>query len=124
MPNLFGIDIAGELNKAMGSGLLPVVLTKSVKGTRTVGSLTAGTQPTSTTYTGRGFIDDYTDKQITGTTIVTGDRKVSILGASISVIPAANDRVTIEGLTYNIIKVKRDPAAAVYECQVRGPSNV
>jgi hypothetical protein len=125
MPNLFGIDIAGIINKEMGPLLLPVVLIKSVKGTRTTGNLSGGVQPISTSYNARGFISDYTDREVDGTLVVTGDRKVCILGASISSskIPQGNDKVTVEGYTYKIVRVKRDPAAATYTCQVRGPAN-
>lgn len=126
MPSLFGVDIASEINQAMGQGLLPVTLTKATTGTRTTGSLTSGTVPSTDDYTGRGFLSDYKDRQINGTSVLTGDRKVSILGASLptGIVPAAADKVTIEGSTFNIVNVKRDPAAAMYTCQVRGPNNV
>lgn len=121
MPKLFGVDIAGEINKGMGSGLLDATLTKVTPGTRTGGSLTGGTNPTTTTHAAKGFIDDYQDTQIDGTIIQDGDRMVVLLGASIadSAIPTPGDRVTIEGSEFNIVRVKRDPAAATYTCQVR-----
>lgn len=129
MPRLFGVDIAGEINKALGPGLLDATLTKVVAGTRTGGSLTAGTNPTTTTHTAKGFIDEYSDFQRGGQTpgdedntlIQDGDRKVTLLGESIdpAAVPEAGDRVTIEGTEFRIIRVKRDPAGATYECQSR-----
>lgn len=126
MPKLFNVDIAGEINKGMGHLLLSLVLTKSSAGSRVSGQLIAGTQPTTVDYSGRGFTSSYKDREINNTSIITGDRKIGILGASLpsGIIPAAGDKVTIEGSIYNIVNVKRDPAAALYTCQGRGPSNV
>lgn len=125
MPNLFGVDIAGIIGKELGPNLLAVTLIKYTTGTRTTGNLTGGVQPTSTSYTARGFIADYLDREIDGSLIVTGDRKVGILGATVlsDAVPAPGDKVTVESVTYNIVRVKRDPAAAYYNCQVRGPAH-
>lgn len=120
---LFGIDIAGIIDQEMSAGLLDLTLIKITPGTRTVGQLTAGTNPTSASTAGKGIIDDYQDRQINETTIKRGDRRVLIIGNSLSggaVIPEAGDQVTIEGATYEIVGVERDPAAATYTCQVRG----
>lgn len=120
MAKLFGVDIAKIANQALGKGLLPLTVTVYTPGTRTPGSLTAGTQPTSSTATGRGIIDDYDTRLIDGTRVQAGDRKVLILGDSIApVVPKPDDQVTIEGATYRIVRVARDPAAATYTCQVR-----
>jgi hypothetical protein len=121
MPDIFGANIAGKLNSAMGSKLFAVTLVQTVNGVRTPGDSTAGTNPVATTYTGRGFVDDYTTRQIDGTIIRQGDRKVSILGASLpaGVVPRPGDRTTIEGEAKAVINVTRDPAGALYECQVR-----
>lgn len=125
MPNLFGIDIAGIIGENLGPGLLAATLIKVTQGTRTGGSLTAGMNPTTASYAARGILSDYEDRQINGTLIVQGDKQVLLLGSTIasSQIPVAGDKVTIEGRTYNIIKVTRDPAAATYLCQVRGAPN-
>jgi len=119
MPTLFGVDIAGIINRELGPKLLPLTLTGYTAGTRTVGQLSGGTNPTSSTATGRGFTEDYSEGQIDGDTVKVGDRKVVILGASVSLIPAPGMTVTIEGVAYRIERVKRDPAAATYTCQVR-----
>lgn len=126
MPNLFGIDIAGIIGNELGPSLLPATLIKVTASTRTPGSLTSGMNPTSLNYSVRGILSDYEDHQINGTLIVKGDKQVLLLGATIAggQIPVAGDRVIIEGNTYNIIKVSRDPAAATYTCQVRGAPNV
>ncbi len=134
MPKLFGVDIAAEINRGLGPGLLDAVLTKVTGGARTTGSLTGGTNPTTTTHVAKGFLEEYTDFQIGGTAnnrstdvvdgtlIQRGDRKVILLGDSINpaVVPTAGDLVTIEGEVFNIVRVQRDPAAATYTMQVRG----
>ncbi len=121
MPNLFGVDIAGEVNRGLGPGLLDATLTSVTPGTRTGGSLTAGTNPTTTTHTAKGFLEDYKDFQIDGTIVQRGDRICVLLGASINpaVVPTAGDRVNIESEDFNIVNVGRDPAAATYTMQVR-----
>lgn len=118
---ILGVDIAKEVHKAMSKDLLAATLTKTTLGDRTSGSLTSGKELTPTDYTARGFIDDYDDKRIDGTIVQKGDRLITLIGDSIasSVVPSVNDSITIEGQAYTIIRVKRDPAAAVYECQSR-----
>ena len=119
---LFGVDIAGIVNSSMAQGLLPATLTKITLGDRTTGSLTGGKAKIETAYTCRGFIDVYTDKQMDGTIIKAGDRKILLIGDSVQggAVPDVNDKITIEGRTFKIVgPVKRDPAAATYECQGR-----
>jgi hypothetical protein len=121
MPKLFGIDIAGIVNEAMGSGLPVVTLVKVTAGVRVDGSLTGGTNPTTNQFPARGFVDDYKDAAIDGTLIKRGDRKVLVLGASIagSQVPTQGDKLIAESRTYEVVDVKRDPASATYECQCR-----
>ena len=45
-------------------------------------------------------------------------RTVTILGGSIDVIPAVNDRLEIGGKVYSINRVARDFTEAVYDCYV------
>lgn len=123
-PSLFGIDIAGIVNDSIqgAGGLRPAVLTKATYGARTAGSLSGGKAKTTKDYAASGLIEDYRDDQIDGEVIVRGDRKVMLLGASIEggVIPAVGDEVTIEGASYRVEHVTRDPAAATYSLQARG----
>jgi len=123
MPDIFKADIAGKINKALGNLVFDLTLTKVEPGTRTPGTLTGGTNPTETGHTVKGFVDEYKDYQIDGTLIQRGDRKVVILGGSLSsgVIPEPGDKITAEGETRTIVEdgVKRDPAGATYTCQVR-----
>jgi len=120
--NLFGVDIAGIINTVVSPNVLDATLIVVTPGTRTAGDLAGGTNPVSTDYACKGFTDDYNDRQIDGTIILVGDRIITLIGDSISggtVAPTIGDQITIEGGTWDIIRVKRDPDAATYECQVR-----
>lgn len=121
MPKLFGLDIAGIVNKAMGGGLPAITLVKVTPGQRVDGALTAGTNPTTNQFPARGFVDVYSDAVIDGTLITKADRKVVVLGASIAggQIPTKGDQIIAEGRTLEVVDVKRDPAGATYECQCR-----
>ena len=118
---LFGVDIAGIVDKAISSGLLPATLHHTTPGTRTPGDPTAGVNSTELPYACRGIADDYSDHSIDGTIILVGDRKILLIGNSIAggIVPQQNDGITIEGVRYTIINIKRDPAAATYLCQGR-----
>lgn len=119
---LFGVDIAKEIAKGMAGGLLPAQLIKPVTGNRTTGDLTGGTNPSSKTYTCKGFTEEYRDSQFDGEVILRGDRKVILLGGTLpaAVAPQPGDKVKIENRTYSVVNVGRDPAAATYTCQARG----
>ena len=122
MANPLKGGIAKQVYKAMKKAkmTLPATLIKVTPGTRTPTNLSGGTNPTETSYTARGFID-YEDDDIDGTIVQRGDRIVSLFGASMTsgIFPANGDKVTMDGATYRIIHVRRDPAAALYECQAR-----
>jgi hypothetical protein len=115
--------IAKQVAKALKGAkmTLPATLIKVTPGTRTPGNISGGTNPTTASYAARGFVADYTAFELANTLIQASDRKISLLGATIAsgAIPAADDMVTIDGATYRIMRVKRDPAAAVYELQAR-----
>lgn len=119
---LAGVDVSGIIKKEIGDKMLTdpvhdVVLTSIVAGTRT-GNLTGGTNPTETSHTCKGFIDSQNRKSIGGTLVEDGDIVVVLIGDSISpaVVPKGQDKITIEGSTYRIKGLDRDPAAATYTC--------
>jgi hypothetical protein len=123
MPNLFGLDIAKIVANSIASagGVLDATLTKTTPGTRTPGNLTGGTNPTTVAYVCQGFKEDMSRlrpeilvEEATGV--------ITLLGKTISsgtVAPEADDLVTIESQVHTVLKVTRDPAAAVYQCQVK-----
>jgi hypothetical protein len=118
---LFNVDIAGELNAAMGSLLPKYKLLKRSVADRTSGSLTSGRAVSFRSFSCRGILSAYAEDRIDGTNVKSGDRKVLILGDSLpkGVVPAPDDRIEAEGSTFTVIEVGRDPDAATYTCQVR-----
>lgn len=118
---LFGVDIASIVAREIGPGLLDATLTVVTSGDRDVANPTLGQAKTEIQHTGKGFIEDYTDSQKDNTLIQKTDRKVILIANTFEErpVPKTADKITIEGTTYNVVKVKRDPAAATYICQVR-----
>ncbi len=119
MADLFGLDIAGIVNDAMveAGGLRPGTLTRITAGTRTPGSLTAGTNPTPTTHSFEGFVERREVRR-GGQVGASAEPVVTLLGASVSptAVPQVNDRVTVDGQTFTLVELlERDPASAVYE---------
>lgn len=116
--------IAKQANAALKAAKVvdTATLTKRTAGTRTPGDLAAGTQPTSASYAAKGVVESYTGRQVDGTLIRAGDRRIILLGESIEsgAVPAPGDTVAIQGATYTLINVDRDAAAAAYICQGRG----
>lgn len=124
MTTIFGIDIAAEIADAIGpSDATAATLISVTPGTRTPGSPSAGTNPTTASYGCRGFVVDYAAGQIDGALIVTGDRLVSLIAKSINggaTTPKPGDRLACRGRTYSIVRVEGDAAEAMWHCQVRG----
>lgn len=120
MPELFGVDIAQEIADAFSGQLRVGTLNKQISGTRTPGSLTAGTNPTETAHTFDGFLEIREVRRPDQ----LGAQPLSVLtiianSISPTAEPEVNDRVTIESLTLDITEIlNRDPAAAVFECLV------
>lgn len=114
--SLFGIDIAGLINQYVASGLLDATLTKLTPGTRTGGALSSGTNPTSADYACKGIIVRQTVVEFKGQLAPAGSKEIMLGGDSIAsgAIPELNDRITIEGIVYQINQLDRDPAAATY----------
>lgn len=117
---LFGIDITKLVADNIGPGVLPATLTKVAPGTRTPGQLTGGTNPTTTDYSCRGFINKKDRRNQDGQLVHDGSVTILLLGGTISggsVAPEIGDRVTIEGSTFVINALDRDPAGATFTLQ-------
>lgn len=127
MPKLISGYIARQVNKYLGKHVLAGTLIKVTPGTRGA-TLSAGTNPTTSTYTCKLWVSSYGDFEINGSSIKASDREISIIGKSIASgkVPEPNDQVIAEGVTYRIVGetdggrgVKRDPDGAVYKCHAR-----
>lgn len=119
---LFGVNISGIIAQEIGPGVLPATLIVVTPGTRSATASTSGSVPTESLITGRGFIDDYSERLVDGTVVQRGDKKITLIGDTFTgfPVPKPGDKVTIEGSQFRIVgPVKRDPAAATYECQCR-----
>ena len=117
---LFGVDIAGIVNKEISPGLLSATLVKRNAGTRTAGSLTGGTQPSETSKTARGISQPLSSLRA-DTVVEDATAAILLIGDSIQdlAVPVTGDEINIEGVNYTIVRVDRDPAAATYICQVK-----
>lgn len=116
MPDLFGLDIAGIVNDAIdgAGGLRPGTLTRKTAGTRTPGSLTGGTNPGTAAYSLSGFVETEAERRA-NSAVATRGATMTIMGASVSIAPAVNDTVLMDGSTYTLVELlERDPAAATY----------
>ena len=115
--------INANLGKQKQLGITAATLTLKTPGTRTPGELAAGTNPTSTAYACKAFVDT-TGKFMDGTLVGEGRSKLSVLGGSLpnAVKPKSGATVamTIEGVatTYKVIRVVSDPVNALHECEV------
>jgi len=83
-PNIFKANIAKIINKQLGPLVFDLTLIKKTAGTRGTNP-TAGTTPTSTSVSAKGFVDSYKQANIDGTIVRAGDRKIVILGDSLPV---------------------------------------
>ena len=121
MPNIFKANIAKLVNKALGPLVFDQTLTKSVKSRDPADSTKV--IAVETNHSCKGFIDEFKDEWVDGTTVKVNDRKIVILGDSLAVgvTPEPGDKILAEGKEWVIVKdgVKRDPAGATYECQSR-----
>lgn len=117
--------IAANLGKQTDLGIRAVTLIKTTPGTRTPGSLADGTNPTTVSYSCKGFEERKESSYVSGSGASRVKRlTISILGGTLTdgIEPMAGDRITSKGVTYTIIPegVTRDPVGAMFECVVRG----
>jgi hypothetical protein len=126
--------IRSQINKYLAPHVLDATLTKKAAGTRAPDAQAAGTNPTSTAYSCRGFVKAYKSTQIDNTLVKTEDREVAILGGSLDagIVPQVGDTVAIEDppgsgttVTFRLVGgkdglgVRTDPDGAVYKCHAR-----
>lgn len=117
---LFGINVSKYIKDLVGPGVLAATLIRVTPGTRTAGASTSGTNPSTASWSCRGFIDKQGKRRVAGGLEKSRIVWVVLIGDSIdggSTIPETDDRITIEGRSFQISgPVDRDPAAAIYSC--------
>ncbi len=112
-------DVAASLGLADRLGVVDATLIKVTPGSRTGGAISAGTNPSTSTDSCRGWERSFKASQIDGTLIMSSDRRINLFGATLSVVPESGDKVTIGGNTYRILSVERDGAGVLYRCHGR-----
>jgi len=121
MPDIFGADIAGIINDALGSLVFDQILIKTAS-TRDPLDSTKRVK-TEVPHACKGFVDTAEDQFINGTLVHVNDKVIIILGDSLpaGVIPIAGDIIFAEGKAHTIANegVVRDPAAATYTCRTK-----
>ena len=66
------------------------------------------------------IVEDFALDQVDGVSVRREDRKMLLPAASVSgVTPGINDRVIVDGATWQVQAVHSDPAQALWELQVR-----
>lgn len=113
--------LSGSLAKTVGSAFnslfLDAVLARDVKQ---IGSNPIDpSPPVVTTFNCKAIVEAYSDKFRSEGLVEQNDRKVLILATSLATRPLAKDRVTIRGITFQVIDVSTDPAEAVWSVQGR-----
>lgn len=119
---LFGVDISKLIADNIGPGVNDAILTKVTIGTRTPGSLTGGTKPTTVPHACKGFLDVLNRNRVDASLTEERDVLIALIGDTIDggdTVPVPGDRISILGTTYNVVIVNVDPAQAVYNCQSR-----
>ena len=91
------------------------------RGDATYNVETGTTTESSTNYTIKAVIDDYTAKEITGL-VQVGDRRLTIASSALPFEPTTSDQLIFEGITHNIISTNAaysGDLSAVITLQVR-----
>jgi len=117
----FGIDLPKVVASALDGASVAATLVVVTQGTRNASDLGGGLQPTTANVACRGFVDEYARSERGGSNIREGDKKIVLFAATLgSAVPKPSDSVTIEGTTYRVISVERDPAGVRYKLHARG----
>ena len=105
---------------------LTCTITKQTAGTYSTSTGVASVS-TSTQSAAYGALFDYENKNIDGTLVKKGDRKLllSALNTAGAVLtaPSVNDTVTANSVTYTIVAIRPiapSGVAVAYDCQIRG----
>jgi hypothetical protein len=110
--------IASILGNALPSAGVTesATLTRSTPGTRTPGALAEGTNPTTTSYSCKGFVSSESFESIDGTIVERGDKVVCLIGLG-AVKPKATDTITIDSQTLKVTAV--EGTVAIWTCLCR-----
>lgn len=124
--SFFGTKFAALLDKGLRAGSsamggnINITLVSITRGTRTPGSISAGTNPTSTSVPCRGFAEKQKSIYDSAANSYRKVNVVAVLGASLptGTIPKVGDRLIVDGASKGISEVIDESSGALYECVV------
>ena len=120
MPILLDTDWAAIALEAFGDLVLDGTLTAVRPVPRD--SDASWTEPSviETDHAFRGFIKTLTSAARQSTSVPLAGEAVLIIGNSLpaGVVPQIDDRIRMESRDFRVVHVRRDPAAALYTCEV------
>ncbi len=102
--------------QGLGGTAWDVTLTKAGAITKTA---TGGFTTAETEYTGRGFLEEYSDLARQQGGFGLTDRKITLFAYSFSADPAVGDVLTVESTDYEIVTAQRDPSESIWICRAR-----
>lgn len=117
----FYSDIAADALELLREFGQAVTLARNMPGTYDAAT-SAPASGSMLTYTGTGAVFDYSQRDVDGTKIRTGDRRV-LLATSGMVMPRTGDTITIGSTALTVVTGREINPAGVpvlYEAQVRG----
>lgn len=117
----FYSDLAADALELLREFGQSVTLARTTPGTYDAAT-SAPSAGSSVTYTGTGAVFDYSQRDVDGTNIRTGDRRV-LLATSGMVMPRTGDTITIGSTALTVVIGREINPAGVpvlYEAQVRG----
>lgn len=115
------LQFAQESIEANGAS---VTLRKA--GTETYDPATGDLTGSPTDYATKGLIENYSDFFIAQGIVQSGDRKVTIAAASLTVSPEQGDTLLIGTESFDVVEVKREYAgdtAVIHILQIRKPAS-
>ena len=80
---------------------------------------TLGTAPSGSSSSVNGVVVGYAQRQIDGTVVQLGDKKVLLEATELAVPPTVGGAIVQGGVTYQVVGISSDPSDSLYVLQVR-----
>jgi len=115
-------DIAGAVTSAWTAlGDIPASATyyrqtADIAYNTSTGAVTKTESSTSVTV----IIEDYREDELVAPDITIQDRRFLVRASQLGFTPREHDRIVVGGVSYDIVRVARDPAGVVWTLQARG----
>jgi hypothetical protein len=114
--------LAGELAQEIADALAEADIPLTAIVTRM--ELDPASPPWAPTYTAvpyncTGLVDAYSAIDRVNAAILITDVRLLIVAATLAVVPAVGNFVTINSTIYTVVSVRTDPATALWELQAR-----